>query len=155
MPENEITDLHIEVLSLLYYTSMRSTAILEKVKGSMEVSDPTIFSALKDLCERGLIRKRVHSKKNVVYEITPRGKEIMDNEGFRQIDTLLLALRNTPRRRQILAQLLAEEIAKELPDEWNTPEGKKVIAGSMIDELDAVKEKMIKILKLSLKKNHE
>lgn len=134
----------IEVVSLLYYTELRAAALVKQTIESTGVSEPTVYSVLAELQERGFIEKNVRSKRNVTYTLTKEGRKFLQKERFSAVDTMLSSIKSPERRREILVELLMEDMLESLPVEWQREEMKAALRRSMASEIDDVKKRMLR-----------
>jgi len=138
-------EIAIDIITKLFSGPMRASNIVRSVLENNDVSEPTVYSVLKSLQENGLVEKKEHSCRNVIYRLTDRGKELLEKEKFKAADTILSALRNAPERREILIELLIDDLLKKLPEDWNDEEKKKALKESMSAELDALENRLVRL----------
>lgn len=126
------------ILTTLYVHEgpMRSKYIVEKVRESENISQPTVYSILRDLERRGLIKRIEISPRNVQYELTDMGRRLIEEEYLKARETLLSALRNLRDKDEIVVEILTEEILEELPEEWKRPENIEKIKKILKEEIE-------------------
>ena len=135
----------IEVVSLLYYSEMRAASLVKQTIEATGVSEPTVYSVLTELQQRGFVDKNVRSKRNVTYTLTKEGRKLLQKERFSAIDTMLSSIKSPERRREILVELLMEDMLASLPVEWQKEEMREALRKNMAFELDDVKKRMLRI----------
>jgi DNA-binding PadR family transcriptional regulator len=134
----------IEVVSLLYYSTLRAAALVKQTIEATGVSEPTVYSVLTELQERGFIEKNVRSTRNVTYTLTKEGRKFLQTERFSAVDTMLSSIKSPERRREILVELLMEDMLDDLPAEWQGEDLKEALRKSMASEIDDVKKRMLR-----------
>ena len=134
----------IEVVSLLYYNTLRAAALVKQTIDATGVSEPTVYSVLAELQERGFVEKNVRSSRNVTYTLTKEGRKFLQKERFSAVDTMLSSIKSPERRREILVELLMEDMLESLPVEWQKEEMKAALRKSMASEIDDVKKRMLR-----------
>lgn len=133
----------IEVVTNLYYGPQRAARLVEMVQDNLDVSEPTVYGVLQDLAERGFVEKVVRSRRNVIYKLTDKGRKLIQKEHFDAIDDILSLVRSDRRRRELLVELLIEDIMGGLPEEWGTDAQKAALRRSMDEEVDLLKRRMV------------
>ena len=133
----------IEIVTSLYYGPQRASRLVDMVKQTLEVSEPTVYSVLADLAERGFVEKVVRSRRNVSYKLTDKGKELIQREHFDAIGDILTLIKSSKRKRELLIELLLEDIMEGLPDNWATEERKNALRKSMDEEVASLKRRLV------------
>ena len=134
----------IEVVSLLFYNEMRAAALVKQTIDATGVSEPTVYSVLTELQQRGFIEKNVRSKRNVTYTLTKEGRRFLQKERFSAIDTMLSSIKSPERRREILLELFMEDMLESLPAEWQGEDMKAALRKSMAFEIEDIKKRMLR-----------
>ena len=137
----------IEVVTNLYYGPQRAARLVEMVQDNLDVSEPTVYGVLQDLAERGFVEKVVRSRRNVTYKLTDKGRELIQREHFDAIGDILSLVRSDRRRRELLIELLLDDIMQGLPEEWGTDERVAALRKSMDQEVDLLKRRMVMLTK--------
>ena len=132
----------IEVVTNLYYGPQRAARLVELVQENLDVSEPTVYGVLSDLAEKGLVEKVVRSRRNVSYKLTDEGRKLIEREHFDAIGDILTLIKSAKRKREILVELLIEDIMEGLPEDWMTTERRAVLRRSMEEEVDLLKRRM-------------
>lgn len=133
----------IEIVRNLYYGQKRANQLVQETMKATSVSEPTVYSVLTELQKNGIITKDIKSKRNVVYTLTKEGKNLLLKEHFQAIDAMLTNVKDPSRRREILIELLMEDMLEELPGEWYSDEARReALRKSVGDEIDSVKKRM-------------
>ena len=133
----------IEIVTSLYYGPQRASRLVGMVQQNLEVSEPTVYSVLQDLSERAFIEKVVRSRRNVTYRLTKKGRELIQREHFDAIGDIMSFIKSTKRKRELLIELLLEDIMEGLPEDWVTDERKDALRLSMAEEVALLKRRLI------------
>lgn len=133
----------IEIVTSLYYGPQRAGKLVEMVQENLDVSEPTVYGVLLDLAERGFVEKVVRSRRNVSYKLTDKGKDLIQREHFDAIGDIMALIKSAKRKRELLIELLIEDIMEGLPEDWDTDERKAVLRRSMDEEVDLLKRRMV------------
>lgn len=133
------------ILVATYESPVRSKRLIEKVQALEDLSQPTIYNILRGLEERGLIRRMERSRRNVQYELTEKGRRMVEEEQLKARETLLAAMRNIQDPEEIVFDLILEDVLRELPEEWRTPGKKKKLRMILEEEIEAAKKRLIRI----------
>ena len=133
----------IEIVTNLYYGPQRASRLVDMVKQTLEVSEPTVYSVLSDLADRGFVEKVVRSRRNVSYKLTDKGRELIQREHFDAIGDILTLIKSNKRKRELLIELLLEDIMEGLPDNWATEERKDALLRSMDEEVASLKRRLV------------
>ena len=139
----------IEIVTSLYYGPQRAARLVEMVQQNLEVSEPTVYGVLNDLAERGLVEKVVRSRRNVTYRLTPEGRKLIEREHFDAIGDIMALIKSSKRKRDLLIELLLEDIMEGLPEGWATDERKADLRRSMNDEVELLKRRMALMTKVT------
>jgi len=127
------------ILMMLYSGPMRPSEIIEEAtKESEELSEQSVYHALKKMQESGLVRKNERGPKNVEYEITDKGKELVNEEYFKARDTLISVVRHSVRKEDILVGVLIADLLEKIPAEWKAPEKVDALRNHFKDQLEVM-----------------
>ena len=137
----------IEIVTSLYYGPQRAARLVEMVQENLDVSEPTVYGVLLDLAERGFVEKVVRSRRNVSYKLTNKGKDLIQREHFDAIGDIMALIKSAKRKRELLIELLIEDIMEGLPDDWDTDERKAALRRSMDEEVSLLKRRMLMMSK--------
>lgn len=133
----------VEIVSNLYYEPMRAQHLASKVSKAVHVSEPTVYSVLKDLAEAGLIEKYAWSRRNVAYTLTAKGRAIAEKEHLAAINDMLRLIDSESRRRELLVELLLEELLKDAPAEVrSSPEARAALRRTVLGEVVELKKRL-------------
>ncbi len=130
------------ILVSIYEGPVRSKRLIEKVQALEDLSQPTIYNILRSLEERGLIRRMERSRRNVQYELTEKGRVMVEEEQLKARENLLAAMRNIQNPEEIVFDLILEDVLKDLPEDWRTPEKKKRLRKILEEEIEAAKKRL-------------
>ncbi len=137
----------IEIVTSLYYGPQRAARLVKMVTDNLRVAEPTVYAVLQDLVSRRIVEKDVRSRRNVAYVLTDKGRELIEREHFDAIGDILDLIKSAKRKREILVELLLEDLLEELPEGWQTEERKAVLRRSMDEEVDLLKRRMLLLQK--------
>jgi DNA-binding PadR family transcriptional regulator len=131
------------VVTKLYSGPMRSK---ELVKGIETVSEATAHSILKKLVEDGFINKIEQSRRNVSYELADKGRSLVEEENIKARDTLVSIVRDLPAQKEIMVDVLLEEMLERLPAGWRKEEKRNILRGHLKKRIEEVEEDMCKFV---------
>jgi DNA-binding PadR family transcriptional regulator len=131
----------IEIVTSLYYGPQRASRLVEMVQENLEVSEPTVYGVLQDLAERNFVEKVVRSRRNVTYKLTEKGRDLIQREHFDAIGDIMSLIKSNRRRRELLIELLIEDIMDGIPADWSD-ERKAALRRSMDEEVDLLKRRI-------------
>jgi DNA-binding PadR family transcriptional regulator len=131
----------IEIVTSLYYGPQRASRLVEMVQENLEVSEPTVYGVLQDLSERNFVEKVVRSRRNVTYKLTEKGRDLIQREHFDAIGDIMSLIKSTKRKRELLIELLIEDIMDGIPEDWSD-ERKAALRRSMDEEVDLLKRRI-------------
>jgi DNA-binding PadR family transcriptional regulator len=137
----------IEIVTSLYYGPQRASRLVEMVQDNLDVSEPTVYGVLQDLAERSVVEKVVRSRRNVSYKLTTKGRELIEREHFDAIGDIMALIKSAKRKRELLIELLLEDIMDGLPEDWATDDRKAVLRQSMDEEVALLKRRMLMLSK--------
>lgn len=137
----------IEIVTGLYYGPQRASRLVEMVQRNLDVSEPTVYGVLQDLAERDFVQKVVRSRRNVIYKLTEKGRDLIQREHFDAIGDIMSLIKSNKRKRELLIELLIEDIMEGLPEDWGTNERKDVLRKSMDEEVALLKRRMVLLTK--------
>ena len=95
----------------------RSKNIVEEVKAEFGISEPTVYSVLKEMEARGFIDKRSQGPKNVQYSLTEEGEEIVMEEFIKAKDSLIEAIERSPQRDGIVFEVFLADVRRKLQEQ--------------------------------------
>jgi len=147
-PENPLADnpeVAMELVSALFYGPKRSSSIVKQVMDNMSVSEPTVYSTLHELVLRKVIDKQQRSRRRVIYNLTDEGRRLMEKEHFEAIDKMLATVKNSGRRREILIELLMQDLLSELPAGMREGVKKEMLRSTAAEEVEDMKKRLLRI----------
>jgi DNA-binding PadR family transcriptional regulator len=112
---------------------------------NVHVSEPTVYSALHELVARNVIEKQEKSRRRVIYNLTDEGRRLMEKEHFVAIDKMLSNVKNSSRRREILVELLMQDLLSELPAEMRDGVKKEMLRSTAAGEVEDMKKRLLRI----------
>jgi DNA-binding PadR family transcriptional regulator len=137
----------IEIVTSLYYGPQRASRLVEMVQENLDVSEPTVYGVLQDLAVRGFVEKVVRSRRNVTYKLTDKGRDLIQREHFDAIGDIMSLIKSAKRKRELLIELLIEDIMEGLPEDWGTNERRDALRRSMDEEVALLKRRMVMLTK--------
>jgi len=146
--ENALThnpEVAMELVSALFYGPMRSASIVKQVMDNVNVSEPTVYSTLHELVIRKVIEKQERSRRRVIYNLTDEGRRLMEKEHFAAIDKMLSTVKNSGRRREILIELLMQDLLSELPAGMREGVKKEMLRSTAAEEVEDMKKRLLRI----------
>ena len=147
-PENCLThnpEVAMELISALFYGPKRSASIVKQVMDNVNVSEPTVYSTLHELVARKVIEKQERSRRRVIYNITDEGRKLLEKEHFVAIDKMLASVKNSSRRREILIELLMQDLLSELPAGMKEGVKKEMLRSTAAGEVEDMKKRLLRI----------
>jgi len=144
-PMSRNPEVAMELVSALFYGPKRSARIVRQVMDSMSVSEPTVYSTLHELVARKIIEKQERSRRRVIYRLTEDGRRLMEKEHFEAIDRMLSNVRDPNRRREILIELLMQDLISELPAELRDGVKKEALRSTTAEEVEDMRKRLLRI----------
>jgi DNA-binding PadR family transcriptional regulator len=135
----------MELVSALFYGPKRSASIVKQVMDNIHVSEPTVYSTIHELVARKIIEKQEKSRRRVIYNLTDEGRRLMEKEHFAAIDKMLATVQNSSRRREILIELLMQDLLSELPPQMRDGVKKEMLRTTAAGEVEDMKKRLIRI----------
>jgi len=135
----------MELISALFYGPKRSSRIVHQVMSATDVSEPTVYATLHELVARKLIDKEERSRRKVIYRLTDEGRKIMEKEHFVAIDKMLSGIKNPARRREILVELLMQDLINDLPAEMRSAVKKDLMRSTAAEEVEDLRKRLARI----------
>jgi len=135
----------MELISALFYGPKRSSRIVHQVMSATDVSEPTVYATLHELVARKIIDKEERSRRKVIYRLTDEGRKIMEKEHFVAIDKMLSGIKNPARRREILVELLMQDLINDLPAEMRSAVKKDLMRSTAAGEVEDLRKRLARI----------
>jgi DNA-binding PadR family transcriptional regulator len=135
----------MELVSALFYGPKRSSRIVHLVMAATEVSEPTVYATLHDLVSRKIIDKEERSRRKVIYKLTEEGRRLLEKEHFAAIDKMLSGIKNPGRRREILVELLLQDLLNDLPADISNSVRKDLLRSTAAGEVDDLRKRLVRI----------
>jgi DNA-binding PadR family transcriptional regulator len=135
----------MELISALFYGPLRSSSIVRQVMDATDVSEPTVYATLHDLVVRNIIEKEERSRRRVIYRLTDEGRKILEKEHFAAIDKMLSQIKNPSRRREILVELLMQDLIKDLPADLRAAVKKDLLRSTAAGEVEDLQKRLARI----------
>ena len=133
----------VEIVSNLYYEPQRAQHLVSKVARAVHVSEPTVYAVLKELKDAEIIEKYAWSRRHVAYTLTQKGREIAEKEHLSAVNDMLRLIDSESRRRELLVELLLDELMREAPDEVRTStRARAQMRRTVLDEVAEMKKRI-------------
>ncbi len=133
----------VEIVSYLYYGPLRAQHLVSRVARSVKVSEPTVYAVLKELTETGIIQKYAWSRRNVAYTLTDKGRAVAEREHLDAVHDMLRLIDSESRRRELLVELLLDELLREAPEELrSSSRARAALRRSVAEEVDEMKKRL-------------
>jgi len=135
----------MELISALFYGPKRSSRIVHQVMAATEVSEPTVYATLHELVARKIIDKEERSRRKVIYRLTEEGRKIMEKEHFVAIDKMLSGIKNPSRRREILVEMLMQDLIDDLPADMRSAVKTDMLRSTAAGEVEDLRKRLVRI----------
>ena len=135
----------MELISALFYGPKRSSRIVHQVMAATDVSEPTVYATLHELVLRKLIDKEERSRRKVIYRLTDEGRKILEKEHFVAIDKMLSGINNPARRREILVELLMQDLISDLPADMRSAVKRDLLRSTAAGEVEDLRKRLARI----------
>lgn len=131
------------VVTKLYSGPMRSKELVNELG---TVSEATAHSILKKLVEDGFINKIALSSRNVSYELTDKGRTLVEEENLKARDTLVSVVRDFPTQKEIMVDVLLEGMLERLPAGWKNEEKRNILREHLKRRIEEAEEDLCKFV---------
>lgn len=131
------------VVNKLYNRTMMSKELVKEID---TVSEATAHSILKKLEEDGFINKIEQSSRNVSYELADKGKRLVEGENIKARDTLVSIVRDIPAQKEIMVDVLVEEMLERLPAGWRNEEKRNILREHLKRRIDAAEQDLCELI---------
>lgn len=135
----------MELISALFYGAKRSSRIVHEVMTATDVSEPTVYATLHELVARKIIDKEERSRRKVIYRLTEEGRKIMEKEHFVAIDKMLSGIKNPSRRREILVEMLMQDLIDDLPADMRSAVKTDMLRSTAAGEVEDLRKRLVRI----------
>lgn len=144
-PLSNNPEVAMELISALFYGPKRSSRIVHQVMAATDVSEPTVYATLHELVVRKLIDKEERSRRKVIYRLTDEGRKILEKEHFVAIDKMLSGINNPARRREILVELLMQDLISDLPADMRSAVKRDLLRSTAAGEVEDLRKRLARI----------
>lgn len=131
------------VVNKLYSGPLRSKELVNELEA---VSEATAHSILKKLVEDGFINKIELSSRNVSYELTDKGRTLVEEENIKARDTLVSVVRDLPTQKEIMVDVLLEGMLERLPAGWKNKEKRNILREHLKRRIEEAEEDLCKFV---------
>lgn len=133
-----------DILLQLYGSPLRSKSLQERITN---VSDQTVYSVLKELVDGGLVERIERSRRNVIYQLTDKGR-IFIEETQLTVEKTLISLSLTPKKQElVLVSLLVDDMIKNLPEKFQTEDKKSKLKELLLEDIDYCRRRLERLIK--------
>ncbi len=133
----------VEIVSHLYYGPLRAQHLVSRVARSVNVSEPTVYAVLKELAAGDIVQKYAWSRRHVAYTLTDKGRTIVEREHLDAVHDLLRLIGSESRRRELLVELLLDELLREAPTDVRTSSRTRAaLRRTVVDEVNEMKKRL-------------
>ncbi len=109
------------------------------------VSEPTVYATLQELVAKNILEKQERSRRRVIYRLTDEGRRLMDKEHFDVINNLLSNVTDSSRRRELLIELLLQDLLDELPEAKKTSVRRDALRSTAAIEVEDMRKRLVRI----------
>jgi DNA-binding HxlR family transcriptional regulator len=128
-----------DILMQLYGTPLRSKNLQERID---DISDQTVYSVIKELVDAGLVERIERSRRNVIYQLTDKGKRFIEETQL-NAERALMSLSLDPKRQElILVSILVEDMVKDLPERYRAEKKKSKLKELLLRDIDHCRERL-------------
>lgn len=135
----------MEVVTNLYYGPKRSSRIVKLVMERLRVSEPTVYATIQELVTRKILEKQERSRRRVIYRLTDEGRKLLDKEHFEVINNLLFNIKDPNRRRELLIELLLQDLIDELPEDKRARVRRDTLRSTTAIEVEDMRKRLVRI----------
>lgn len=139
LPRMTHPEVSADILMQLYGTPLRSKNLQERID---DISDQTVYGVIKELVDAGLVERIERSKRNVIYQLTDKGKRFIEETQL-NAERALMSLSLDPKRQElILVSILVEDMVKDLPERYRAEEKKGKLKELLLKDIDHCRERL-------------
>ncbi len=132
------------LLQLYASTPLRSKTLQERIT---DVSDQIVYGVLKELVEAGLLDRIERSRRNVIYQLTDKGRRLIEEMQL-SIEKTLMNLSLDPKKQElILVSILVEDMVKSLPEKFQTEDRKGKLKELLLQDIDHCRRRLEYLVK--------
>lgn len=128
-----------DILLQLYGSPLRSKNLQERIT---DVSDQTVYSILKELVDAGLVDRIERSRRNVIYQLTDKGRRFIEETQLNAERTLMSLSLDPKKQELILAKILVEDMVKDLPERFQTEDNKRKLRELLLEDIDHCRKRI-------------
>ncbi len=134
-----------DILLQLYGSlPLRSKALQERIT---DVSDQTVYGVLKELVDAGLVDRIERSRRNVIYQLTDKGRRFIEETQLTAERTLMSLSLDPKKQELILVSILVEDMVKELPEKFQTEDKKSKLKELLLQDIDHCRRRLEYLVK--------
>lgn len=132
-----------DILLQLYGSPLRSKNLQERIA---DTSDQTVYSILKELVDAGLVDRIERSRRNVIYQLTDRGRKFIEETQLLTEKTLMSLSLDPKKQELVLASILVEDMVKDLPERFQTEDSKRKLRGLLLEDIDHCRKRIERLV---------
>ncbi len=133
-----------DIMLQLYGSPLRSKSLQERIT---DISDQTVYGVLKELVDAGLVDRIERSRRNVIYQLTDKGKRFIEETQL-NTERTLMNLSLDPRKQElILVSILVEDMVKDLPEKFQTEDKKSKLKELLLQDVDHCRRRLEYLVK--------
>ena len=134
-----------DILLQLYGSApLRSKNLQERIT---DVSDQTVYAILKELVDAGLVDRIERSRRNVIYQLTDKGRRFIDETQLNAEKTLMNLSLNPKKQELILVSILVEDMVKDLPERFQSEDKKSKLKKLLLEDIDHCRKRLEYLVK--------
>jgi DNA-binding PadR family transcriptional regulator len=132
------------LLQLYGSVPLRSKNLQERIT---DVSDQTVYAILKELVDAGLVDRIERSRRNVIYQLTDKGRRFIDETQLNAEKTLMNLSIDPKKQELILVSILVEEMVKDLPEKFQSEDMKGKLRKLLLEDVDHCRRRLEYLVK--------
>lgn len=137
-------DISADILLQLYGSQpLRSKNLQERITG---VHEQTVYGILKELVDVGLVDRIERSKRNVIYQLTDKGRRFIEETQLNAEKTLMSLSLDPKKQEYILVSILVEDMVKDLPERFRTEGKKDKLRELLLEDIDHCRKRLERLV---------
>jgi DNA-binding PadR family transcriptional regulator len=129
-----------DILLQLYGSApLRSKNLQERIT---DVSNQTVYAILKELVDAALVNRIERSRRNVIYQLTDKGRRFIEETQLNVEKTLMSLSLNPKKQELILVSILVEDMVKDLPEKFQTEDKKSKLKELLLEDIDHCRRRL-------------
>lgn len=133
-----------DILLQLYGSPLRSKSLQGRITN---ISDQIVYGVLKELVNAGLVERIERSRRNVIYQLTDKGR-IFIEETQLTVEKTLISLSPNPKKLElVIVSLLVDDMIKNLPEKFQTEDRKSKLKDLLLEDIDHCRRRLERLIK--------